>query len=144
MALASATPDGIPSVRIVLCRGLDDDGIRFFTNYESRKGQELEANARAAAVFHWRELESEPTHYPRRLARRREPDGMHRHEENVPLVVAEVVDPLLLLDEGRRVGGDGDQRGRIGAGRRRLEEQDCARLRERNGGDRPVGRRRVR
>jgi pyridoxamine 5'-phosphate oxidase len=57
MALASATPDGIPSVRIVLCRGLDDDGIRFFTNYESRKGQELEANARAAAVFHWRELE---------------------------------------------------------------------------------------
>ena len=38
MALATATPDGRPSVRIVLLKGIDDDGIRFFTNYESRKG----------------------------------------------------------------------------------------------------------
>ena len=57
MALATATPTGIPSVRMVLCRGVDDDGIRFFTNYESRKGHELGSNGHAAAVFHWRELE---------------------------------------------------------------------------------------
>ena len=56
MALATATPAGVPSVRMVLCRGLDDDGIRFFTNYESRKASELEPNPYAAAVFHWREL----------------------------------------------------------------------------------------
>jgi pyridoxamine 5'-phosphate oxidase len=56
MALATSTPDGHPSVRVVLCRGLDDDALRFFTNYESRKGAELAANGRAAVVFHWREL----------------------------------------------------------------------------------------
>src|SRR5208283_3476077 len=57
MALATATPAGQPSVRMVLCRGVDDDGLRFFTNYESRKGRELASNGHAAAVFHWRELE---------------------------------------------------------------------------------------
>jgi pyridoxamine 5'-phosphate oxidase len=53
MALASATADGAPSVRIVLCRGIDARGLRFFTNYESRKAVELDANPRAALVFHW-------------------------------------------------------------------------------------------
>jgi pyridoxamine 5'-phosphate oxidase len=53
MALATATPDGRPSVRYVLYRGLSRGGLRFFTNYESRKGDELRANPRAAAVFYW-------------------------------------------------------------------------------------------
>ena len=53
MALATATPDGRPSVRIVLLKGIDDDGIRFFTNYGSRKGRELDANPRAAVTIHW-------------------------------------------------------------------------------------------
>ena len=57
MALATATPDGRPSVRIVLLRGYDERGFTFFTNYESRKGRELEANPRAALVFHWHDLE---------------------------------------------------------------------------------------
>ena len=56
MALATATRGGIPSVRIVLCRGIDARGLRFYTNYESRKGIELEHNARAAVVFHWPNL----------------------------------------------------------------------------------------
>jgi len=56
MALATATPGGVPSVRIVLCRGVDARGIRFFTNYESRKGGELDRNPHAAAAFHWPEL----------------------------------------------------------------------------------------
>jgi pyridoxamine 5'-phosphate oxidase len=53
MALATATPSGVPSVRIVLCRGIDARGLRFFTSYESRKGVELDRNPRAAAAFYW-------------------------------------------------------------------------------------------
>jgi pyridoxamine 5'-phosphate oxidase len=56
MALATATPDGRPSVRIVLLKGIDDDGIRFFTNYGSRKGRELDANPRAATTLYWQPL----------------------------------------------------------------------------------------
>jgi pyridoxamine 5'-phosphate oxidase len=52
-ALATATADGRPSVRIVLLRGFDADGVAFYTNYESRKGRELAENPRAALVFHW-------------------------------------------------------------------------------------------
>jgi pyridoxamine 5'-phosphate oxidase len=53
MALATATPDGRPSVRYVLCRGIGSRGIRFFTNLQSRKGDELAVNQRAAVVFFW-------------------------------------------------------------------------------------------
>jgi pyridoxamine 5'-phosphate oxidase len=56
MALATATPDGRPSVRIVLLKGIDDEGIQFFTNYGSRKGRELDANPRAAATLYWQPL----------------------------------------------------------------------------------------
>jgi pyridoxamine 5'-phosphate oxidase len=57
MTLATATPDGRPSARIVLLRGCDERGFAFFTNYESRKGRELEANPHAALVFYWHGLE---------------------------------------------------------------------------------------
>jgi pyridoxamine 5'-phosphate oxidase len=57
MALATATPDGRPSARMVLLRGIDHRGFSFFTNYESRKARELEANPHAAMVFFWHELE---------------------------------------------------------------------------------------
>jgi pyridoxamine 5'-phosphate oxidase len=56
MALATATPDGTPSVRIVLLKGIDERGVQFFTNYESRKGRELAANPRAAATLYWQPL----------------------------------------------------------------------------------------
>jgi pyridoxamine 5'-phosphate oxidase len=56
MALATATRDGVPSCRIVLCRGLSDNSLRFFTNYESRKGAELLANPAVAATFYWGSL----------------------------------------------------------------------------------------
>jgi pyridoxamine 5'-phosphate oxidase len=55
VALATATPDGRPSVRMVLVKGFDENGVVFFTNYGSRKGAELEANPRAALLFHWPE-----------------------------------------------------------------------------------------
>ncbi|HEY9505811.1 MAG TPA: pyridoxamine 5'-phosphate oxidase [Gemmatimonadales bacterium] len=57
MVLATATPDGRPSARMVLLKGFDQLGFVFFTDYRSRKGQELEANPRAALTFHWSELE---------------------------------------------------------------------------------------
>ena len=52
-AVATATPDGAPSVRIVLIKQAGPDGFVFFSNYESRKGHELAANPRAALMFHW-------------------------------------------------------------------------------------------
>jgi pyridoxamine 5'-phosphate oxidase len=57
MVLATATPDGTPSARVVLLKGFDQRGFVFFTDYRSRKGAELEANPRAALVLHWSELE---------------------------------------------------------------------------------------
>ncbi|MEX0837353.1 MAG: pyridoxamine 5'-phosphate oxidase [Gemmatimonadota bacterium] len=57
VALATATPDGVPSVRMVLLKGFDDRGFTFFTNYESRKAGELDANPHAALCFHWKELD---------------------------------------------------------------------------------------
>ena len=57
MVLATSTPDGQPSARAVLLKGLDERGFTFFTNYDSRKGREIEANPSVAAVFLWDELE---------------------------------------------------------------------------------------
>ena len=56
MALATATPDGTPSVRIVLLKSLDAEGAVFHTNYDSRKGVEMTENPRAAAVLLWHDL----------------------------------------------------------------------------------------
>ncbi len=57
MTLATATPDGRPSARIVLLKHVDDDGLVFFTNYDSDKGRELAANPQAALLLYWAELE---------------------------------------------------------------------------------------
>jgi pyridoxamine 5'-phosphate oxidase len=53
MTVATATIDGRPSVRYVLLRGVDDRGVVFYTNFESRKGRELDTNSLAAVAFHW-------------------------------------------------------------------------------------------
>ena len=57
MVLATATADGRPSARVVLLKGFDERGFVFFTDYRSRKGEELEGNPRAALAFYWGELE---------------------------------------------------------------------------------------
>ncbi len=57
MTIATATPDGKPSARMVLLKDFDHRGFVFFTNYNSRKGQELAENPQAALVFWWAELE---------------------------------------------------------------------------------------
>jgi pyridoxamine 5'-phosphate oxidase len=56
MTLATATADGTPSARMVLLKGLEEEGFVFYTGYESRKAEELERNPRAALVFYWRSL----------------------------------------------------------------------------------------
>ena len=57
MTLATAAPDATPSARIVLLKGVDERGFRFYTNYESRKGTELDQNPAAALTFWWAPLE---------------------------------------------------------------------------------------
>ena len=56
MALATATPDGAPSVRMVLLKGHGRDGFVYYTNAQSRKGNEILANPKAALLFHWKSL----------------------------------------------------------------------------------------
>jgi pyridoxamine 5'-phosphate oxidase len=56
VALATATPQGAPSLRMVLLKSFDANGLVFFTRYDSRKGRELAANPRSALLFHWAPL----------------------------------------------------------------------------------------
>ena len=56
MTLATASPEGVPSARMVLLKGVDDRGFVFYTNLTSRKAKELQANPKAALCFHWKSL----------------------------------------------------------------------------------------
>ena len=56
MSLATVDADGLPDVRMVLCKGIDERAIAFYTNSQSAKGRELQAAPRAAALFHWKSL----------------------------------------------------------------------------------------
>ena len=55
--VATASPDGNPSVRTVLLKGFGPDGFRFFSNFDSQKGRDIAANSRVALLFYWAELE---------------------------------------------------------------------------------------
>src|SRR5205814_7289772 len=56
MVLATASKDGRPSARVVLLKSFDDRGFVFYTNYQSRKGKELDENPRASLLFYWPQL----------------------------------------------------------------------------------------
>ena len=56
LALATVDPDGLPNVRMVLLKGFDERGFVFYTNFESRKGQEILSAGKAAMCFHWKSL----------------------------------------------------------------------------------------
>lgn len=105
MALATATPDGVPSVRIVLVKGLDERGAVFFTNYASRKGGELEQNPRAAAVMLWH--------------------AMHRQlrlEGPVTRLSPQESDAYFLArPEGARISAAASPQSQVVAGREELE-----------------------
>ena len=59
MTIATVSPNGLPSARIVLLKEVDDKGFVFFTNYKSRKGKELDKKPHAALLFYWKELEQQ-------------------------------------------------------------------------------------
>jgi pyridoxamine 5'-phosphate oxidase len=107
MALATATPDGRPSVRIVLLKGIDEHGIRFFTNYGSRKSRELDANPRAAATLYW-----QPLYRAARL------------EGSVERLSAEESDAYFASrPRGAQVGAWASAQGSVLRSREELEEQ---------------------
>ena len=56
LSLATSTPDGIPSVRMVLLKGYNEDGFIFYTNFNSKKGIDLKKNPNASMCFHWKSL----------------------------------------------------------------------------------------
>jgi pyridoxamine 5'-phosphate oxidase len=107
MTLATASPDGRPSARIVLLKGFDARGFTFFTNYESRKGREIDANPQAAAVFWWGPLERQV-----------------RIEGGVAkLAPAESDEYYLSRPFGARIGAWASPQSQVIAGRQVLDER---------------------
>lgn len=107
MALATATAEGRVSNRMVLLRGFDERGFVFYTNYESRKAQELDENPQAALVFYWAEL-----------------DRQVRIEGKVERISAEESDAYFRSRPwGSRLGAWASPQSQIIAGRDVLERQ---------------------
>ncbi|MFO0798852.1 MAG: pyridoxamine 5'-phosphate oxidase [Gemmataceae bacterium] len=105
--LATTTTDGWPSARAVLLKGLDERGFTFFTNYNSRKGRELEANPRAALVFLWQAVERQV-----------------RVEGTVEMVTAAESDEYYAVRPlGSRLGAWASPQSAVIAGREVLERQ---------------------
>ncbi|HWE39738.1 MAG TPA: pyridoxamine 5'-phosphate oxidase [Isosphaeraceae bacterium] len=110
MTLATATPDGRPSARIVLLKGFDELGFCFFTSYEGRKARELAVNPRAALVLYWAELERQV-----------------RIEGTVePVTAAESDDYFRSRPMGSRLGAWASPQSEVIAGREALEERRAA------------------
>jgi pyridoxamine 5'-phosphate oxidase len=105
VALATASPDGRPSVRFVLVRGIDERGVRFFTNYGSRKGRELDANPRASLAMWWPALQ-------RQLR-------LEGPVERLP--AAESDEYFASRDRGSRLGAWASRQGTVLAGREELD-----------------------
>ena len=107
MTLATATPEGRPSARTVLIKGVDARGFVFFTNYDSRKGRELAANPWAALVFYWAELERQV-----------------RVEGRIGQVDPEESDAYFASRPlGSRIGAWASQQSEVIAGREPLEQR---------------------
>ncbi|WP_423737054.1 pyridoxamine 5'-phosphate oxidase [Chitinophaga caseinilytica] len=107
MTLATCTPGGMPSARIVLLKSFDEKGFMFFTNYESRKGQELAENPRATLLFFWKELERQV-----------------RVEGRVVKVAPAVSDEYFdSRPVGSRIGAIASPQSRVIPGREALEEK---------------------
>jgi pyridoxamine 5'-phosphate oxidase len=107
MALATASSQGIPSARMVLYKGLNEKGLRFFTNYQSRKARELKANPRASVVFYWPAL-----------------DRQVRVEGKI-VVLAESESNVYWRSRAResQIGGVASKQSTVIAGRAELEER---------------------
>ena len=107
MTLATATPNGSPSARLVLLKGIEEEGFAFFTNYASRKGDELADNPQAALVFWWDRLRRQV-----------------RIEGTVARVSAEESDAYFFSRPlGSRLGAWASPQSQVIDGRETLEEQ---------------------
>ena len=107
VAVATATPDGRPSVRVVLLKSADESGFVFYSDYESRKGRELEANPRAALCFYWHELGRQV-----------------RVEGAVARVPSEESDAYFATRPfGSQLSASASRQSEVVAGRRELEEE---------------------
>lgn len=121
MILATAGVGGQPSARAVLLKALDDRGFTFFTNYDSRKGRELEANPRAALVFLWHPLERQV-----------------RVEGTVEVVTAAESDEYFAKRPlGSRLGAWASPQSAVISGREVLEQAHAALMAKFPGGDPP-------
>jgi pyridoxamine 5'-phosphate oxidase len=121
MALATASPSGSPSVRMVLLKAADEDGFVFFTGYGSRKGGELDANLRAALLFHWAELGRQV-----------------RVEGSVERVSARESDEYFATrPRGAQLAAAASRQGRVLANRAQLDEAVAELAREYEGRDVP-------
>ena len=121
MALATALPDGAPSVRMVLLKGADENGFVFFTGYGSRKGGELDANPQAALLFHW---------------------AAHGRQVRVEGEVERVSDAesdayFATRPRGAQLAATASRQGRVLANRAQLDEAVAALAREYEGRDVP-------
>ena len=117
--IASVGADGQPSLRTVLLKGLDSRGLVFYTNFNSRKGQELQAHRQAAALFHWKSLERQvraegtveqvsdaeaDTYFASR--RRGSQIGAHASLQSQPLAERALLEARLAEAEDRYAGQD--------------------------------------
>jgi pyridoxamine 5'-phosphate oxidase len=107
VALATAEPDGAPSVRMVLLKDVDERGFVFYTNLGSRKGRELAANGRAALLFHWKTL-----HRQVRVEGAAE-----------PVEAAEADAYFATRDRGAQIGAWASEQSRVMEGRLDLEKR---------------------
>ena len=99
MALATVDGTGNPSVRMVLLKGLDQRGFAFYTNFESRKGEELLAQPRAALCFHWKSLRKQVrVEGPVEIVSDAEADAYFRSRARVSQIGAAVSDQSRPLD----------------------------------------------
>ncbi|MBV7528829.1 pyridoxamine 5'-phosphate oxidase [Chitinophaga sp. sic0106] len=121
MTLATSTPDGHPSARIVLLKSFDEEGFLFFTNYDSQKGEEMAANPNVSLLFFWRELERQV-----------------RIVGTVSKAPAAVSDAYYnSRPEGSRIGAIASPQSRVISDRSVLEGE-VARLMEKYAGNTPV------
>jgi pyridoxamine 5'-phosphate oxidase len=105
MALATVGEGGVPSVRYVLCRGIDTRGVRFFTNYESRKARELDVAPRASCAFFWAALQRQVRVEGRVVRATAEESDAYFHARprgnQIAAAVSPQSEPISSLDELR-------------------------------------------
>ncbi|GAA3814098.1 pyridoxamine 5'-phosphate oxidase [Nocardioides panacisoli] len=122
MVVATVSPDGQPSARMVLLKGVTDDGFAFFTNTASRKGDDLAAEPRCALLFPWHPLE-----------RQVRVEGVA-----VPLPEAEVAAYFASRPRGSQLGAHASHQSRVVAGREELQAAYADAERAFDGQDVPV------